>query len=69
MDNKFGKKERKDRLFKWWGDWFKNSQNRKSKAEVMRRFDKVDISETERKALENELGAEASKLLLEVDKL
>ena len=66
---KYGKKERKDRLFKWWGDWFKNPQGRKSKAEVMRRFEKVDALKADRQAYENLIGAEASKLLMEAEKL
>lgn len=65
----FNKKERRDRLYKYFGDWFKNSKGHSSKAECMRRFDKADALKADRQAYENIIGAEASKLLMEAEKL
>lgn len=66
---KYSKSDRANRLYKWFGDWFLNSQGRRSKAECMRRFEKADALKSNRQAYENEIGAEASRLLLEVGKL
>ena len=66
------KSQRADRIFKYFGDWFLNSNGNRAKAECMRRFIKAEelaADKEQKQAFINETEAKLVDLTMKMEEI